>query len=325
MLDSIKIEYSPYSLIAKSSLNSRCQKLQREGALLKVYYADDKVGYADCHPWVELGDLPLNDQLSHLARNNLTPLTRRSLHFAKVDADARARQYHLFTCLKSPLSHFLIGDLANFSPLDLELAMEEGHRCFKIKVGRDSMAELQQLKTIFSKAAITLRLDFNEKLTKDQLETFLFAMDDGVKESIDFIEDPFPYNEKSWEDIQSKFYIQLACDRRAPEAKNRPFSSSTLILKPAIQSPEQLISATQPLIVTSYLDHPLGQLAAAYTTCQLENYSDRIHGLNSHYLYQENTYSRQLSSKGPKFIFPVGTGFGFNELLEEESWQPILT
>ena len=58
----------------------------RRGALIRV-----DGGFADVHPWPELGDAPLDEQLALLARGETTPLTRASLHWARVDADARAR------------------------------------------------------------------------------------------------------------------------------------------------------------------------------------------------------------------------------------------
>ena len=46
---------------------------RRRGALIRV-----GSGFADFHPWPELGDEPLETQLAKLARGETTPLTRRA-------------------------------------------------------------------------------------------------------------------------------------------------------------------------------------------------------------------------------------------------------
>ena len=73
----------------------------RRGALVRVGN-----GFADVHPWPELGDAPLERQLTMLARGETTALTRRSLELARIDSDARARSVSLFAGLTIPLSHW---------------------------------------------------------------------------------------------------------------------------------------------------------------------------------------------------------------------------
>lgn len=317
------IEYSPYSLLAKSSLNSLSSQLKRTGALLKVRFSDELVGYADCHPWEELGDISLKDQLACLAQKKTTPLTSSSLYFAQIDAEARAVQKNLFTGFSPPVSHFLISDLAACSHSFLDAAINEGQSCLKIKLGRDHVAEAKILNALFSRRNLPLRFDFNEALTKAKFEEFLSLITDEVKANIDFIEDPFPFQGGLWEEVQDNFKVRLACDRQAAAAINQPKSASTLILKPAIQCCLSVDNDEQRLIVTSYLDHPLGQLAAAYTACQFDKNVKRLHGLNSHYIYEMNQYSQLLAEKGALFKFPEGTGFGFDDLLEGEPWQKL--
>ncbi|MCU1228491.1 MAG: hypothetical protein JWO97_1375, partial [Acidobacteria bacterium] len=71
------IRYAPYELVARRALNARATELRRRGALIEV-----DGGYADVHPWSELGDAPLDEQLAMLARGETTSLTRASLRFA---------------------------------------------------------------------------------------------------------------------------------------------------------------------------------------------------------------------------------------------------
>ena len=74
----MKISFSSYALAAK-----------RQGALLKVEFEEGMIGYADCHPWPELGDVPLQEQLHLLARAEKTALTACALEWALLDATAR--------------------------------------------------------------------------------------------------------------------------------------------------------------------------------------------------------------------------------------------
>src|SRR3954454_23782425 len=73
----------------------------RRGALICV-----DGGFADVHPWPELGDLPLDEQLALLARGETTPLTHASIDFAGIDASARRDGRSLFDGLTIPPSHW---------------------------------------------------------------------------------------------------------------------------------------------------------------------------------------------------------------------------
>ena len=64
----MKIWISRYELTARVNLNARARSIVRRGALLCV-----GSGFADLHPWPELGDQDLDQQLSGLARGQRTP------------------------------------------------------------------------------------------------------------------------------------------------------------------------------------------------------------------------------------------------------------
>src|SRR5262249_34567507 len=74
---------------------------RRRGALIR-----SGSGFADVHPWPELGDEPLERQLDLLRRGETTPLTRRSLELARIDGAARQRGVSLFAGLTIPKSHW---------------------------------------------------------------------------------------------------------------------------------------------------------------------------------------------------------------------------
>jgi o-succinylbenzoate synthase len=78
-------DYWRYELIPKRRLSTVAIDGPRHGALIRV-----DGGFADIHPWPELGDLPLDQQLALLARDETTPLTQASLEFASIDAAATA-------------------------------------------------------------------------------------------------------------------------------------------------------------------------------------------------------------------------------------------
>jgi len=57
-----------YTLVPRRSLSPLAGARPRAGALLR---AGD--GFADIHPWPELGDAPLDEQLARLARSEGGP------------------------------------------------------------------------------------------------------------------------------------------------------------------------------------------------------------------------------------------------------------
>src|SRR5437763_8510701 len=91
--------YWRYELVPKRRLSPIAGR--REGALIRV-----GSGFADVHPWPELGDEPLGAQLDLLRSGKTTTLTRRSLELAKIDGDARERGFNLFAGLQIPRSHW---------------------------------------------------------------------------------------------------------------------------------------------------------------------------------------------------------------------------
>jgi O-succinylbenzoate synthase len=274
----------------------------RFGALLRVPFTEG-VGYADCHPWESLGDSPLSEQLALLKEGKTTRLTARALHFARLDAEARSRGVNLFEGLEVPDSHFLLMDLAREAPEGL----------LKIKLGKNP--PIETLKRMFQHNC-RVRLDFNNKLTRPAFESFLKAFE-KEKHKIEFCEDPFPYETKAWAEVQKQYGVPLACDQGSEQAIGEIDSAAYLIVKPAVQE-ESFFCGLQKIVVTSYLDHPLGQMAAAYVAGQLKRrYPTQVVacGLLSHLVYEENVFSRALPATAPRFAPPGGTGFGFDEQL----------
>ena len=80
-----------------------------------------------------------------------------------------------------------------------------------------------------------------------------------------------------------------------------------------------------PFVVTSYMDHPIGQLYAAYQASVLaERFPQQslTCGLATHGLFEGLTFAECLGS-GPRLASPGGTGLGFDTYLQKLPWQTI--
>ncbi|NGX42606.1 MAG: o-succinylbenzoate synthase [Chlamydiae bacterium] len=308
----MKISFSPYKLQGRSSFDNR------EGVLLRFQFEDGTTGYADCHPWQELGDQPLKKQLSLLRGGMLTSLTQRSLYFAGLDAGARLEGESLFSGFTIPPSHWLVSDFNQ--------AIPDGFSFVKAKVGKAPLEEIPQLLSFFERLPenVKVRLDFNCRLSQEEFEKYLNAIRKWI-EKIDFIEDPFPYHSVIWKNMQNTFGVRFACDHQSERWVKDAESHSVSVLKPAVQD-EQLFIQERSIVVTSYLDHPVGQVAAAFVAANMFKTSpDQLEpcGLLSHLVYQTNEFSEQLGRQGAVLTLSQGTGFGFDELLVNQDWKDL--
>lgn len=334
----MKLSYSPYELVPRSRAANAVGV--REGALLQVE-TEHGLGYADLHPWTEFGDLPLRDQLKTLADGQLTSLAKRSLAFAKIDAGLRANKTSAFTGLQIPRSHFLLpGPLAAGPDLLLNL-VEDGYQVVKIKCGRNPSVELQQFMHLAHHwpSELKLRLDFNATLAFSSVDDYLTKIPRRLRSQIEFIEDPCSFSAESWGKLKDKHALELALDLEAinPIRVKQAVDASCVnyfVLKPAVQDPEQIWQAAGAsfegsqvkFVMTSYLDHPLGQASAAWASAVFNQaHPGRLSdcGLLSHFVYEPSEFSDQIGVDGPYFLNVDGTGFGFDLLLKAQSWQVL--
>jgi O-succinylbenzoate synthase len=157
---------------------------------------------------------------------------------------------------------------------------------------------------------VRLRIDFNATLTPDEFVRIAATL---PRDRIDFIEDPCPYDAATWRGLRDRTGLRLALDRG-----NGDEDVDVLVVKPAVQ---EIPSSRAEIVVTSYMDHPLGQLCAAYaaasagiaTTC----------GLVTHVLYESDAFIERMQIDGARLVPPPGTGFGFDDLLEDLPWRRI--
>lgn len=299
----------------------------RQGSLLKIHFSNGTYGYADCHPWHEMGDLPLKEQIA-LLKDGLfsTPLLQRALAMAQIDAAARCRGVSLFAGLKIPDSHFLVTDIQSLTPDKIEKIVEQGFGAIKIKVGLNLIreyAKLESLARLNNLVNLKFRLDFNERGDKISFIEFIRRLY-NLNIQIDFCEDPFPFSIDGWKEAEQTTGIAIAVDRPNPLHTH----TFVQILKPAIQNVEILVThkPSNRLVVTSYLGHPVEQAAAAYVAGRLtDRFPERVDlcGLLSHHVYQLNSFSELLESSGPQFKTPTGTGLGFDDLLSQQQWAAV--
>lgn len=310
----MKISYSPYQL------NFQRGSFARVGALLRINFNEDLVGYADCHPWPEVGDEPLKEQLHLVSQGKSSPLIDSALASAYLDAEARAQKRLLVDQKAVPRSHFLGFNLLKWTHQDSKSVQREGFTHLKFKVGKQLEEEIEQLLGLFKASSLKIRLDFNLCMTFESLTAFLKRID-LLQEKIDFIEDPFPFDPVKWEAIQKKGW-SLACDREVSKAIGLSASARYLIIKPAMTLKEEReqIAKEQIKIVTSYVGHPLEQISAAYVAAQLDPEKKQLHGLLSHRLFELTPFSKQLNWQGAEFKIPSGTGWGFDEELAALDW-----
>jgi o-succinylbenzoate synthase len=268
-----------YELTPKRWLSAIARDAPREGALIR---AGD--GFADVHPWPELGDLPLDEQLSLLARGSTTALTRRSLHFAALDAAARAESRSLFDGLTIPPSHWPGSD----PPASFDIA--------KVK----SIEHLPE--------RVRLRIDFNMTLTADEFLALRLPA-----ERIDFVEDPCPYDAETWRMLRERTGLRLALDREVSED-----GVDVLVVKPAVQ---EMPATSREIVVTSYMDHAIGQMFAAHFAAA--HGITNVCGLFTHVLYESDAFFERVRADGPRLLAPAGMGIGFDDLLESLPWKKL--
>jgi O-succinylbenzoate synthase len=268
-----------YTLVPRRSLSPLAGARPREGALLRV--GD---GFADIHPWPELGDAPLDEQLALLARGERTPLLRRSLACAELDAAARGAGRSLFDGLTIPPSHW---------PGDDPPA------------GFDTV-KLKSIDRI--PPHVRLRIDFNASLTPEQ---FIYMAEALPRERVDFVEDPCPYDGATWSALRETTGLRLALDRLQADA-----GVDVFVVKPAVQ---EVPATDKEVIITSYMDHPVGQFFAAYVAAGFAG----THGLFTHVLYESDPFIDAVRADGARLLPPPGTGIGFDELLAKLPWKRL--
>jgi O-succinylbenzoate synthase len=301
------IWYWPYELKPRRTLGVLGGSASRRGALIRV---DD--GFADVHPWPEVGHQPLDGQLELLGRGESTPLTAQSLRMARLDAEARAAGRSLFEGLRIPDSHFLI--TGSVRDHDLSAIEQAGFRKVKLKTG-GAPSRLPSLGT-----GMKLRLDFNASLSAESLRRFLEEARPDLG-AIDFLEDPTPYDARLWEELASRYGCRFAADTVDGDR-----GAAVRVIKPAWRSEQTLLDTRQEIVFTSAMDHPIGQMGAAFIAARTaKSLVGRVAecGLLTHELFETTEFSERIVAKGPRLEPSSGAGIGFDDLLLKLPWKKL--
>jgi O-succinylbenzoate synthase len=330
----VRVFYAPYELKphpSVKSLSGRAQGSVRLGALLKIDHPGLGIGYADLHPWPELGDLPLHTQLTQLKEGILTPLSRNSVEFTRIDAQARSSETHLWEGLAVPPSHALINEIGElFDERRLSEIFSQGFDRIKIKLGRDPENEAILLNALARRlqGRALLRLDFNSILSPEIWRAFVASLTDSALQSIEFVEDPVVWSAQSGFG-PSPERPSLAVDRDSDSVTESAICPPYFIIKPAVSDVGAILQRARAwqkhIVFTSYLDHPLGQLWAAWAAATAaRSMSVETCGLLSQGAYEDSVFSSLIVAQGPKLDPRNTIGICDSELLEKHAaWKEL--
>lgn len=326
----MKISYSPYTLQPLAVLNAKAGSGTRDGILLKVQEADGSVGYADLHPWPELGDAPLSDEIESLRAGKVSSLLRQSLWLAQRDSQWRAQGQSVFSLGPSLKNNKTVTDLQQVTVAQAQAWRREGFEIVKLKMGRDLVQETACL-NLLAEQGFRLRLDFNLSAEYSAVLAFLKSLSGKTLQAIDYIEDPCPWQESDWQSLRS--YVPLAVDMSYPQIPwdiltAAPFD--VLILKPAKMDVNKALQISDrwnlKITVTSMMDHPVGVMHALAVAMELKKArGEQIlqAGCLTTSLYQANVFSEQILIHGPCIMQTAGTGIGFDQLWSQVPWRSL--
>ena len=316
------IWYWPYRLRSRRNLNARSTRREFDGVLLK----DSEGGHACLHPWPELGDPSLQKCLEDLAGARRWPLVRRALRCMEMDGAARSVEDPLFEELEVPASH---ATLVATNATEVARAVEAGFTVAKLKGGHDLAAEAALIEEMAkTHPDLRWRIDFNETGDAAGISAWLNGLSQEVRSRIEFLEDPCEYSEGKWRELYRETRVALAVDR---ESTPHATAAQVMVVKPALDEPWLLAEAAQSnaqrVVVTSYMDHPLGQAFAAWEAGRLSLQFPGlvgVCGLQTHHLFEPDAFTEALGPWTPSFNVPPGTGLGFDDLLAKLPWKRLI-
>ncbi|MFM8657392.1 MAG: hypothetical protein ACKOD5_09715 [Chthoniobacterales bacterium] len=306
---------------------ARAARGPRQGALLRLEFDDETTGYADLHPWEEFGHAALANHIASLRTDKPTPLAALALRHARTDAAARRAGVSLFDGLSEVRSHALFTDWIDAPRSAFEQCVSESYTAAKLKIGRDPQREAEALNAL-ADLPLHWRIDANAFFTTggESINTFLGTLDPNIRQNIEFLEDPMPYDPFAWSTLSEREKIPLALDWELPATPPPWPGAQVLVIKPAAQDAFPLALAAahagMEIVVTNSMDHPLGQSVALWTAMRLrQRHGDIVldGGLQVGGLYAPDEFCAQIC--GPQTIPPAGTGFGFDKLLEQLPWK----
>lgn len=300
------IWYWQYSLKPRAPLNALSEGEERPGALIRIGY-----GYGNIHPWPELGDEPLGEQLRILKEGGETPLIAGAKNCIAFDGEMRQRGAGCAK-VRIPESHWLVrpGDDPGF-------AKEEGFTIAKFKCGL-SFNETRKAIGPWIEAGFRLRLDFNECFAEASFLPFWESLSEKERAAVEFVEDPERYSYNGWACLRTNG-VPIAVDR---DAAQRLGLDDVLVMKPA--RPDWCMNPETRFAITSYMDHAVGQMFAALSAAGFSGNSRLLTcGLLTHRCYEDDAFFERIRTDGPRLLPVEGTGLGFDDLLEKLPWKRL--
>jgi O-succinylbenzoate synthase len=305
----------------------------RKGALLKVEWSEDKIGYADLHPWPEFGDMELEDHLAQLRQMRLTTPVEQAIWLASLDAKGRQEKKNIYenqNLLKNN------GLLLRINPHTVEILdplVKAGFSKVKVKVGFELEEEVEMINRAALTHEVKIRMDFNSRLTWTTFEKYMTKLSPNAKRQIEYIEDPFPYDPEMWKEARQ--IIPLAIDwelKKIPLNHPTSVEADIIVLKPTHDDVdarvEQSLKWNKKITVTSHMGHPLGVMQCAAVAQDLAKKHPNMMldpGCLSFDVYEPNEFTSLLNVQGPYIKKVGGWGIGFDFLLRNEKWNLLKT
>ena len=329
----MKIDYFRYFLTPVSSIGAIANANPRKGALLKIEWTNGLVGYSDCFPWTELGDLDLDGQLKGLQQGRITSVMEQSIWLARRDAEQRGNAKGAFSGLPKIKNHYLVQDYLKFPNEEIDNLRKIGYTTIKFKFGRDIEAEAKWLEAFLKKYSFSVRLDFNSKLNYAKFVKFCEVLSPASKSKIEFVEDPFPWNYEDW--LMAANFLPLALDHEFDSFKRDPIERDSapfkiVIVKPARQNLDKVMEVVNrfglKFVVTNCLEHVIGQLQALALASDLKKkYPNQMldPGCLSLNVYEKYEFLDLIPNKGPIYEPRTEGGIGFDEVLKRQRWKPV--
>jgi o-succinylbenzoate synthase len=310
-----------YTLRSGAALNAVSVRREFPGALLRV--GD---GFAALHPWTEFGDACLEEQLEILALGGSTPLLERALYCAAVDGEARRAGVSLFAELVVPPSHYS-WSMAQPVMGQIDYMKEHGFTAVKLK-GVANYGETRGFMDSIAKAfpELLLRVDFNGCLDARSFYKFIEYLPLRVYRQLNLVEDPCPYDAGVWQQARERWGIRTALDKGWRTADG---GFDAVVVKPARRDWRVVAERHPeiPLLLTSAMDHPLGQSYAAYEAALAWQYYGEnleLTGLCTQHLFERDAFTERLGVEaGVLRVDHAGTGLGFDDLLSQLDWQRL--
>lgn len=317
-----KIQYASYSLLPKAAPNRLSEKKPRPGALLQVWFNDlEHPGHSDLFPWPELGDFTLEQQLLSLKEIPYA-LAAASLTWARREAEALAKNEVLIPPIRIP-SHL---------SLSAPASVPHGFSHAKLKMTASLCKQWSAVENLMqTHPSVRWRLDFNGLFSSwKEAELFWSKVKESERNRIDFLEDPMAPEMMADPELRQVFpTVRIALDRAPTPAALA--LADVWVVKPVTFCPAVLYAQAEAfpgeVVVTSSMDHPLGQLTALHAAQELRRRLGKrlgVAGLLTQDLYQTHPQSSWVTREGTALLSQgKGTGWGQGSALASLHWKDL--